>query len=1300
MYPVSNDYKEAMHARAQRFQVTGTVGDVLFNDENILTGSLSITNQCSSDDNIEIGQVYIGELNCTFINLNIDRYGWYGKDITIYFGQMLANGSYETIPLGIYTISEAEYTASGVVVKAYDHMAKLDKACSELIAGAKPYNLALKICQKCGLTFETTETEFQTFANSDTVFSAYNENDIETYRDALSWVAQACGCFATASRTGGIIFRAYNSQAVETIDDHHRFTGCSFSDFSTRYTGMSVVNMDTQTTTYYYVKPDDALTYNLGSNPYLQIPVSHSLTTMRRNILNVLAEINFTPFKAICIGNPAYDLGDVLIFSDGIADDTKKSCITKFVWNYGSNYEMTGSGRNPALASASSKSDKNIAGLISRTSENKLLQYVVLRNREEIQINDGSSGSVLLAQYISSQGSHIRFNFEILLTAIPDDESVIIRAKYFLDNNEVTDRYPIETWETGKHILTLQYDISNADDGAHSLDLQLEVSGGKILIEKNDAYEVLTSTGIFSDNVWEGTVRGEDGNLYIIIDGVAHKVPDSIEVAIRPSKTVYMDDEPIDYTGLVINAVFGDETKTDITADCELNPSNGTPYSADRDNYIEVTYFIMGLEYSTGFELGYNGIIRIEMASLPDKVNYKQGEAIDYTGARVRAVYYDGSTEDVTEESIFIPGDGTTFNYNELKAKTGLKTLAVTSPDKTVYAEGDILDYSGCEIWAYYEDGSYQNVTNDAVFSPEDGELVTSATRDKVSVSYTNSNGEETSSSFRIATIRLKSITVSSSAPVSCKAGEPISYADVNVRANYTDGSMRDVKELAVFTPAEGSIAESTLKSVVVKYSDAAGNTKTDLLPVKMVYLTSLKATRPRKYEYRYGENISYAGTTVTATYSDGTVEDVTDNVIFSPSEGETVTRSTPESATVSYTNAAQETTSTDIELTIITLQSLQISKLPDKTAYNIGENLSLTGVEVRAFYSDSSWDNVTNDCTFRPEDGAELSASNSSVSVSYMNAYFEAVSTSFAIAVGKHVLTGLRITPPDKHAYKYGESIDYSGLEVTAVYFDGENEEVTSYVVISPPEGSIFTTTQDISVIVSYTDSANDTATAAFTLNYVGVASIAVMFNPSKTTYIIGQAADYTGCLIRAVYSDGSIPDITSLCTFSPSQGTILTTTGIKTVTVSYAQMEAFFNITVEANTIKSLSITDSDTNIYSIGDTWDFSSVSIRGIYTDGTSEDVTASCVFSPADGTAITEDGDIPITVTCGGLNAVFFRAAVGYSDFLNYVNYTKSDTEMSIRITGLKFSAIGADTDIVIYSKIQQNNKIYDVIIDD
>jgi hypothetical protein len=66
----------------------------------------------------------------------------------------------------------------------------------------------------------------------------------------------------------------FNQTVVDTIDDAHRFTGGSFSDYVTRYTGLSVVNMEDSTTSYYAEDEDDGLTMNLGSNPFLQYGVA------------------------------------------------------------------------------------------------------------------------------------------------------------------------------------------------------------------------------------------------------------------------------------------------------------------------------------------------------------------------------------------------------------------------------------------------------------------------------------------------------------------------------------------------------------------------------------------------------------------------------------------------------------------------------------------------------------------------------------------------------------------------------------------------------------------------------------------------------------------------------------------------------------------------------------------------------------------------------------------------------------------------------------------------------------------
>ena len=407
MYGVSDTYKTAMHQAVQKFRLTGTVGTTDFTDENILAGSFSITNQCCGNNEVQIGQVYVGELDATFLNLPLTRYSLKRMKITPSFGLMLEDGSYEDVPLGVFNISEASWTMSGLVVKAYDNMSLLDKKCNIRQTTGTAYEMALLATEACGLTLGTTEAEFRTFANGTETFSLHAESDIETWRDFISWVAQTVGCNAMAGRDGSIIFRSYGQTVVDTLDEEHRFEGASFSDFETKYTGLSCVNMADQTTKYYHVENDDALVYNLGTNPLMQYGVDETKDALRTNVLTALQQIDYVPFKVALIGNPAYDLMDVFSFSGGIADAKKLFCMTKYNFKYNGGYEMEGVGENPALASAKSKTDKNISGLLAQVEQGKL-GIATFTNASAYDLVE-TAVKVISIRFATSEANHMLF---------------------------------------------------------------------------------------------------------------------------------------------------------------------------------------------------------------------------------------------------------------------------------------------------------------------------------------------------------------------------------------------------------------------------------------------------------------------------------------------------------------------------------------------------------------------------------------------------------------------------------------------------------------------------------------------------------------------------------------------------------------------------------------------------------------------------------------------------------------------------------------------------------------------------
>ena len=78
-----------------------------------------------------------------------------------------------------------------------------------------------------------------------------------------------------------------------------------------------------------------------------------------------------------------------------------------------------------------------------------------------------------------------------------------------------------------------------------------------------------------------------------------------------------------------------------------------------------------------------------------------------------------------------------------------------------------------------------------------------------------------------------------------------------------------------------------------------------------------------------------------------------------------------------------------------------------------------------------------------------------------------------------------------------------------------------------------------------------------------VPLSSIAVTTMPTKTTYTENENLDLTGIVVTATFEDGVTSDVTGLCSFSPADGTQLTTLGTITVDVDYHGVSTSFNVT-----------------------------------------------------------------------------------------------------------------------------------------
>lgn len=507
MYQVSEEYLKQTKRKVQTFRLAGTVNKIAFTNHDILSGSFTITNQCSEQNDVKIGSVYIGELKCTF-KPDLQVPDWTNAQIIVSEGLLIGGTAWEDVPLGVYTVSEANDTEYGVDITAYDNMARFNRSCSVDITIGTPYELLTLACTTCEAELGMTQAEVDALPNGTESLSLYTENDIETWQDFVFWVAQATGTIATMDREGKLVLRSYTQNVVDTLTNHNRFTGSKFSKFETRYSGLSCVNMADDTTSYYGSDPDNYLTYNLGSNPFLQYGVDSYKEQIRRAVLTALLQIDYVPFETSCLCGAMYDLGDIIRCTDGIAPG-KLGCVMMYDYTFNGGYKITGFGSDPALATAKSKTDKNLEGLRNNVSTNEIL-FFNYENASAIQIGDGESKAIIDIRFTSSVSIGVLFQAEILLEATATEADVIGTIEYTLNEVTIIGYNPTETWKNGKHILSLMYMLMIEENSINRWLVKLNITGGSIAIAQGAVRAVIYGQGLVGTVEWDGFITLEE----------------------------------------------------------------------------------------------------------------------------------------------------------------------------------------------------------------------------------------------------------------------------------------------------------------------------------------------------------------------------------------------------------------------------------------------------------------------------------------------------------------------------------------------------------------------------------------------------------------------------------------------------------------------------------------------------------------------------------------------------------------------------------------------------------------------
>ena len=294
-------------------------------------------------------------------------------------------------------------------------------------------------------------------------------------------------------------------------------------------------------------------------------------------------------------------------------------------------------------------------------------------------------------------------------------------------------------------------------------------------------------------------------------------------------------------------------------------------------------------------------------------------------------------------------------------------------------------------------------------------------------------------------------------------------------------------------------------------------------------------------------------------------------------------------------------------------VDSLVVTTQPTKLTYIEGESVDLTGAVITATAGLLSG-NVVSAVSVSPS--VLTTPGTQTVTVSYGGE--EATFTVTVEAVTLSITSA-----PTKTAYVVGETLDLTGIQVTATA-GGVGTDVTSECTFSPADGSAITEAGTITITATF-----GAKTATTTVTAYALSGIAITTQPTKTAYIVGDSLDLTGIAVTA--TAGQITrDVTADCTFSPANGSTLSTAGSVTITASFGGFTATTSVTAYA--ISGISITTPPTKLnYKPDEQLDLTGIVVTA--TAGTlTRDVTSLCTFNPADGTTLSTEGTFTLTAS--------------------------------------------------------------------
>ncbi len=950
--------------------------------------------------------------------------------------------------------------------------------------------------------------------------------------------------------------------------------------------------------------------------------------------------------------------------------------------------ETTANINSPNFTKTSGSSDVEVRGtqVIKFTYDGKTVQQTIIVNDKIASINVVTQPNKTVFKYgetLDITGATVKVTLESGDTTninLPDGSATVSA----FDNTQtgskqnltvtINNKTAPETIDVEAYNYVKETTLTEPTKVDYKYNEDLDVTGGRIKVNwangtvSNVNLTTSMVTGYNKTQLGVQTLTISYTFTYTLSDGAQIQDPITMTYEVEvtnpaktititpPTKTEYEHGDSLDFTGGEIEVAYEDGTTQtkQITADMVKESSgslvNMAPTASDYvNNEVSKILVIKYKEDSVTGTVNYpikikNVVNKIEMSTNPTNTTYNIGDtSYKLAGGAIKVTRKAGNTEIValtdngvtlTNLSTLTTSQGTkkvTVTYEEktttfnITVQNGVRSINITTPTKTTYNHGEILDVTGGKIEVTYVDGTTQDKELDvSMITESDGSPVNMAPS-----TYGDTNKES-------KTLLIK-------------------YQEdgIQKQENYTIDIINDVKQIAIQGTAQSQYnindqlqpglsilvtrasgvpeAITVTNSMLTNFSTATEGTRTATITytengitktTTFVYtvkdtVTSISVKNGPTNATKYGEDIDLTGVTIDVVKGSGTTTiPVTKDMI----KAGTYDPDKTGNQVIKIVYEGQETTLTINVKDYVTGITINPVSVTGKYNDTLSSLIQANNIQYTVTYAKAGAQTPEVLAESMVSGYSAISTQDQNLTVTYTDTDADSYTngqnftTNLKVTLSKEV-SSITITAPSKTTYEHGETIATDGI-ITVVFTDGTQETRTmdaamitesdgSPLNMSPAASEYTNNKLSKTLKITYTEDGK-TETINYPIEIVNkVQSITIKGTP-KTSYNVNEALD-NNIIITIHRQTGEDEDVTVTSSMIPSFDTTTETSGTpRSSDIEYTEngitLRVPYTYTV-IDEVSNINVNTQPTNATKYGEDVDLTGVTIDVVKGSGT-------------------------------------------------------------------------------------------------